>query len=300
MTTLGREVAYPIRHQTGSFVSGDVSIFYRRLGKPGKPPLVFVHGLSYFSYDWLEAAAALGGDRECIAMDMRGFGDSTWSAGKDYSVPTMAQDIANLLDHLGCGSAVLVAHSMGGRSATYLAAKQPRRAAALVLVDYSPENAPAGSKRVAQTVAGAPDRFASVEEAMRYFKLDPHSPQGQDKRARFEAYLKPVEGGFAIKRDPHLRDQFRKALETGERPKPEVDMWPVLGELRCPVLVIRGTRSDLFAAETVGKVTAANPHIRLAEVGAGHNVAAENPEGFLAALKPFLASLEDNPEGLAA
>ncbi len=292
MTTPARAVNTHGRHQIGSFPCGDVTIFYRQLGTPGKAPLVLVHGLSYFSYDWLNVAAALGDDRECAAMDMRGFGDSTWSGSKDYRIPTMAQDIANLLDHLGWGRAVLVAHSMGGRSATYLAATQPERVAALVLVDYSPENAPAGSKRVAQTVAGVPDSFASVEEAMRYFKLDPHSPQGRDSRARFEAYLRPVEGGFAIKRDPHFRDQFRKILETGERPKPEVDMWRALGEIRCPVLVIRGTRSDLFAVETIGKVKAANPRIRIVEVDAGHNVAGENPDGFLAVLKPFLASLE--------
>lgn len=250
-----------------------------------------VHGLSYFSYDWLGVAAALG-DRECLAADMRGFGDSTWSASKDYSIPTMAQDIANLLDHLGWDRAVLVAHSMGGRSATYLAARQPERVAALVLVDYSPENALAGSKRVAQTVAGVPDKFDSVEEAMRYFKLDPHSPQGRESRARFQAYLKPVEGGFAIRRDPYFRDQFRRILETGERPKPEVDMWRVLEEVRCPVLVVRGTRSDLFAVETIGKVRAANPRIRIVEVDAGHNVAGENPGSFLAALESFLGSCE--------
>lgn len=282
-------VDVPVRHQTGSFRSGDVTVFYRRLGTLGKAPLVMVHGLSYFSYDWLGVAAAFG-DRECVAMDMRGFGDSAWSASKDYSIPTMAQDIANLLDYLGWGRAVLIAHSMGGRSATYLAAKQPERVAALVLVDYSPENAPAGSKRVAQTVAGVPDKFDSVEETMRYFKLDPHSPQGRDSRARFQAYLKQVEGGFAIKRDPYFRDQFRRILETGERPKPEVDMWRVLGEVGCPVLVVRGTRSDLFAVETIGKVKTANPRIRVVEVDAAHNVAGENPAGFLAALRPFLPS----------
>jgi len=286
-TAPDQAVSPPARHQTGTLRSGDVTVFYRRLGTPGKTPLVIVHGLSYFSYDWLGIAAAFG-DRESVAMDMRGFGDSTWSAGKDYRIPTMAQDIASLLDHLGWGRAVLVAHSMGGRSATYLAATQPTRVAALVLVDYSPENAQAGSKRVAQTVAGVPDRFDSVDEAMRHFELDPHSPRGRASRARFEEYLKPVEGGFAIKRDPYFRDQFRRILETGERPKPEVDMWRMLGEVRCPILVIRGTRSDLFAGETVARVKAANPRIRIVEVEAGHNIAGDNPSGLLAALKSFL------------
>jgi pimeloyl-ACP methyl ester carboxylesterase len=276
-----------VAHQTGRCASGDVELFYRRLGRPGATPLVFVHGLSYFSYDWLEVAAALAAEREAACLDMRGFGDSGWSSSRDYSVATMAADIGSLLDHLGWPRALLVGHSMGGRSAAYFAARHPERAAGLVLVDYSPENAPAGSRRTAETVAGTPALFASVDEAMRHFKAGP------EKRARFEAYLAPAPGGFAVKRDPHFREQFRKILEGGERPKLGVDMWQVLAELACPALVVRGARSDLFAPETVARVREANPRIAVAEVDSGHNVAGENPEGFLAAVRPFLASLKE-------
>ncbi|HXZ50554.1 MAG TPA: alpha/beta hydrolase [Burkholderiales bacterium] len=276
-----------VPHRTGRCASGDVTLYYRRLGAPGATPLLFVHGLSYFSYDWLEVAQALAADREAVCMDMRGFGDSEWSAAKDYSVPTMAADIANLLDHLGWRRAIVFGHSMGGRSAAYFAARNPARAAGLVLVDYSPENAPAGAKRTAETVGGTPDAFASVDEAMRYFRAGP------DKRARFEAYLAPAAGGLAVKRDPHFREQFRKILETGERPKLGVDMWQVLAGIRCPALVVRGARSDMFAPGTVEKMQAANAHMRVVEVDAGHNVAGENPAGFLAALHPFVASLKE-------
>jgi pimeloyl-ACP methyl ester carboxylesterase len=277
-----------VSHQAGTARSGDVSIHYRRLGRPGATPLVFVHGLSFFSYDWLEAAQELGTDREAACMDMRGFGDS--GRATDYSVPAMAGDIGALMDHLGWARATVVGHSMGARNSAFFAAKNPQRVEALVLVDYSPENAPAGSRRVAQNVAGVPDAFASIEEAMAHFKADPKDAK---RRARFENYLAPVPGGFAIKRDPHFREQFRKTLATGERPKLGVDMWQTLGELRMPTLVIRGTRSDLFAPETAGRVKAANPRIRLAEVEGGHNVAADNLAGFVAAVRAFLAQLEE-------
>jgi pimeloyl-ACP methyl ester carboxylesterase len=261
--------------------SGDVSIHYRRLGSNrGQSPILIVHGLSYFSYDWLAVGESLGREREVILMDMRGFGDSDWSPARDYSVPSMAQDIIAVLDHAGWKRAVLVGHSMGARSTVCAAAKHPQRAAALALIDYSPENAPAGSKRTATAVAGVPELFKSIDEAMAYFK--------SKDRARFEAYLKPVDGGFVLKRDPHFREQFRKLLETGERPKLGVDMWQLLGEVRCPILSMRGTRSDLYAPETVAKMKAANPRLQVVEVDAGHNIAAENPEGFLNAMRAFL------------
>jgi pimeloyl-ACP methyl ester carboxylesterase len=277
-----------IPHETGRVRSGDVAIFYRKLGRPGGIPILIVHGLSYFSYDWLAAAEALGAAREAVAIDMRGFGDSDWSPAKDYSVPAMAQDIVTVLDHLGWKRALLAGHSMGGRSTTYVAAKHPARTAGLVLVDYSPENAPAGAKRVTQTVANTPDFFSSVEEAMRCF--------ASEDRPRFEAYLRKSGDRYALKRDPHFRDQFRKALETGERPKLGVDMWSLIGEVRCPILSVRGTRSDMYAAETVHRMKAANSHLQVAEVDAGHNIAGENLNGFLSALSPFLDKLEESDE----
>lgn len=272
-----------IPHQTGRARSGELDIFFRKTGKPGRTPLLIVHGLSYFSWDWLPVAQALGANREVIAMDMRGFGDSDWSPAKDYSVPSMAQDILAVLDHAGWPRALLAGHSMGGRSTTYAAAKHPERAAGLVLVDYTPENAPAGGQRTTKIVGNTPDAFASIEEAMQYF--------GKNERVRFENYLKKSDGGYAVKRDPFFRDQFKRILEGGERPKLGVDMWGLIGEVRCPILSMRGARSDMYAPETVQKMKAANSRLQVAEVDAGHNIAGENPQGFLAAFQNWEKNL---------
>jgi pimeloyl-ACP methyl ester carboxylesterase len=260
------------------------SIHYLRLGKDrGQTPILIVHGLSYFSHDWLGVGEALGAEREVILMDMRGFGDSDWSPSRDYSVPAMGQDVVAVLEHaLGHAKsprAVLVGHSMGGRSVIHAAAKNAARVAALALIDYSPENAPAGSKRTAATISAIPDKFADIEEAMRYFK--------STDRKRFEAYLKPVPGGFVVKRDPYFQEVFK----SGQRPSHGADMWQLLGEVRCPILSMRGTRSDMYAPETVAKMQAANPRLQVVEVDAGHNIAGENPQGFLQAINAFMGGL---------
>jgi pimeloyl-ACP methyl ester carboxylesterase len=278
-----------VPHHTGRVRSGELSIHYRRLGRPGGTPVLIVHGLSYFSYDWLEVAQALGSEREVVAMDMRGFGDSDWSPSKDYSVPAMAQDLVTLLEHLGWTRALLAGHSMGGRSTIYAAAKHPARVAGLVLVDYTPENAPAGTQRTTDKVGNTPDAFPSIEAAMQYF--------GRHERARFEHYLRKTESGYAVKRDPHFRDQFRRVLQTGERPKLGVDMWQLLGEVRCPILSLRGARSDMYAADTVPKMKAANTRLQVAEVpGAGHDIAGDNPQGLVSALGVFLEEVTHEHE----
>jgi pimeloyl-ACP methyl ester carboxylesterase len=266
-----------IPHQTGHARSGELSIHFRKLGRRGATPLLIVHGLQYFSWDWLPVAQALGAEREVLCMDMRGFGDSDWSAQKDYSVPSMAQDIVNVLDHVDWQRAILIGHSMGGRSATCFAARNPQRAARLALIDYTPENAPAGTKRTTELVGNTPDTFASLEAARAY--LGPKKPL-----ERYRHYLKDLR----VKRDPYFRDQFRRVLEGGERPKLGVDMWALLGEVRCPVLSVRGKRSDMYAPETAAKMKAANPRLEVVEVDSGHDVAGDNEKALVEVLKKWI------------
>lgn len=281
MTTIERD------RGSGYFRSKGTRIFYRLFGDAGKTPVVIVHGLSYFSYDWIEPARGLAADRQVAVIDMRGFGESDWAT--DYSIPANASDIVELIEHFGWPKAALIGHSMGGRHCTYCAAKNPGRVAALVLVDWSPELAPAGSQRVTETVGRTPDKFVTVAEAMQYFGIAPNSPAAAAKRARFDAYLKPVPGGFAIKRDTHFRDQFKRILETGERPKGGVDMWAALREVACPTLALRGKLSDMFSAATVPKMVQSNPRISLVELEAGHDIAGGDRDGFLREVCAFFA-----------
>jgi pimeloyl-ACP methyl ester carboxylesterase len=270
-----------IRHETGRARSGDLSIHYRRLGNRALTPILIVHGLQYFSWDWLPVAQALGAEREVLCMDMRGFGDSDWSAQKDYSVPSMAQDIVAVLDHVDWQRAILLGHSMGGRSTTYAAAKHPARIAGLALIDYTPDNAPAGAKRTTELVGNTPDSFPSLEAARMYL--------GPKKSAeRYSFYLKDENGRFSVKRDPHFRDQFKKVLAGGERPKLGVDMWQMISEVCCPILSVRGKRSDMYAPETVAKMKAANPRLEVAEVDAGHDIAGENETALVEVLGKWI------------
>jgi pimeloyl-ACP methyl ester carboxylesterase len=178
----------------------------------------------------------------------------------------------------------VVGHGIGARDACYFASRRPRRVAGLVLVDYAPEYSAEGERRAAEAVAAVPDVFASVDAAMAHFKAP------REARVRFASYLLKVEGGLAVKRDPWFREQYRRFL-AGAAAKERVDMWRALARLRVPTVVVRATKSDLFAAQTVEKVRAANPKIQVVEVAAGHNVATDNITGLVSALRGFVAGL---------
>ncbi len=272
-------------HETGTCPSGDVTIHYRKFGKPGATPVLIVHGLSYFSYDWIGVADALSGDREVVAQDMRGFGDSTWSPEKDYSLKAFAGDIDALLAHFGWDKVILIGHSMGGRNTTFYTSGHGDKVEKLILVDWSPKNAKAGSDRVTKSVAGVPDAFASVDAALDYYGHDKSNPA---VRARMEAYLRPVDGGFSVKRDTVFRDRFKKVLETGEAPKQPVDLWETLASISCPVLVVRGRKSDMFSEENAVRMKQENDNLTLVELDTGHNVAGEDAAGLIRELRAFV------------
>ena len=289
-------------HRTGTVHSGDVTIFYRHFGAPrsdaphfdtgGATPMIVLHGQSYFSYDWIGIADELARDpaagREIAAMDMRGFGSSGWSASHAYKVQDFAADVLAVADRQGWDRFVLAGHSMGGRNATYTASAHPDRVEKLILVDYSPTNAKAGSMRVMNQSVDMPESFSGLDEALRYFGMDPATIDAR-KRARFEAYLGTFDGNYTVSRDPYFREVFRKARDEGVKPDHGADLWACLGKVACPILVLRGRQSDMFAPETAEKVRAANANVTLVEVEGGHNVPGDNPAGLVAALRPFLA-----------
>jgi pimeloyl-ACP methyl ester carboxylesterase len=272
---------------TSRIPSGDVEIAYRRFGRPGKTPVLIVHGLSYFSYDWIGPASRIASDREVVATDMRGFGDSSWSPDRNYKLETLVADAVSLLDALGWSRVVMMGHSFGGRVALSTAGWHKDRVAGVICVDFAPDLAPAGRRHTAERIGGQPDVFESVDAAMAYHGHH-DVPQDSPVRARYQAFLKRTEAGYVLRRDLAFRDNFKRALETGQSAPVPAFLWPMLSELQVPALVIRASDSDMFALETLDKVRSINPQVRGIELAGSHDLAGDNPDGLVSAVRTFL------------
>jgi pimeloyl-ACP methyl ester carboxylesterase len=107
-------------------------IFYTDEGEGG-PPLIFVHGWTCDSHDWMWQLPAFG-DRRTIAFDLRGHGRSSAPEG-GYDIPSLAADIAELMDSLDIAKAILIGHSLGGVISSYLASTAPERVLGVVVID---------------------------------------------------------------------------------------------------------------------------------------------------------------------
>ncbi|MGE3990866.1 alpha/beta fold hydrolase [Pseudorhodoplanes sp.] len=276
-----------LKETSDHVASGDVEIFYRKFGRPGRMPVLIVHGLSYTSYDWIDAARLIACDREVAAMDMRGFGESTWSVQHDYKLESQSADVVAVLDALGWSRAVLMGHSFGGRVMLACATWQPERAGAYISVDFAPDLAPAGRRHVAERIGRQPDFFKSVEDAMAYHGHQ-DVPLESRIRRRWESFLRKTEHGYVMKRDLHYRDMFRKALETGKSaPVPDF-LWPMMAKITIPTLVVRATESDMFEPQTLEKAKKLNPRFVGVEIAGSHNLPGDNPTGLAQVVTKFL------------
>lgn len=99
--------------------------------------LIFLHYFGGSAQEWQGVMNQLSDEYRCIAIDLRGHGDSN-APSASYAVDDMADDVVALSNILGVDDFVLVGHSMSGKVALALASRQPAGLQSLLLISPSP------------------------------------------------------------------------------------------------------------------------------------------------------------------
>jgi len=273
--------------RNGRMASGDVSIFYRAFGTRGRTPILLMHGSNYFdSYDWIEIARRLAADREIATYDKRGFGESTWSASKDYSLDANMGDVATVIGRLGWDKAILAGHSSSGRLAIGFAANFPEKVARLAVIDSGLARDEGGPRA---TTGNPPLVFESIDAAMAHFAKLSNPPRIASDRTRAENALVRVENGFMLKRDPDFQNSKPQGEGADLPRRAGRDIWSMLAAVQCPTLIVRGVRSDRWPPEMIARVQRDYPKFEWATADAQHDVAYQAPDELVAALRKFAA-----------
>src|SRR3979409_1095202 len=100
----------------------------------GRPRLVLIHSLGMDRFFWERVIPIMADDAAILTYDCRGHGASDKPKGP-YRVEKFADDLAELMDHLGWRSAIVAGASMGGCITLAFAARHAARATALGLID---------------------------------------------------------------------------------------------------------------------------------------------------------------------
>jgi pimeloyl-ACP methyl ester carboxylesterase len=125
-----------------------LKVHYKETGPLGAPALLLLHGFGSSLQAWDDWSVKLEQKYRVIRLDLPGFGLTGASPDHDYSEEKDLAILTRFADKLGLDKFSVIGHSMGGKMAWSLAAAQPDRVQALVLMapDGFPETKDIGTK----------------------------------------------------------------------------------------------------------------------------------------------------------
>ena len=112
---------------------GPINLHYRTAGTG--PVLVLLHGFPQHSLMWHTIGPILAERFTVIALDQRGAGMSSITAG-GYDGTTMAADLQGLLDAIGVDKCFIAAHDLGTRPAAAFARDFPDRVERVAFIEF--------------------------------------------------------------------------------------------------------------------------------------------------------------------
>jgi pimeloyl-ACP methyl ester carboxylesterase len=269
-------LAAPVTERTAE-IDG-VPIAYRMWGAPTGRGIVLVHGGGAHSRWWDHIGPLLAADRQVIAIDLSGHGDS--GRRSSYNFDDWAREILAVAADAGLTAPpVVIGHSMGGLATLRLAALFGSRLEGAVVIDspvrnLAPEERAAQGQRVFRQLRLYPTKEAIVER----FRPVPDQPVlGYIADHVAETSVRQVDGGWTWKWDPSV-------FNNRERPQAP------LTRLDCRVALFRAEHGILSAEmsevmyDRLGRVT---PVIEIP--AAGHHIMLDQPIALLAALRTLLS-----------
>lgn len=247
-------------------------------GTPERPLLVMLHGFLGRGQDWRPFTDALGSDYYIKCPDLPGHGGNKLYQQRD-DVVTEMQTVC----HEPCS---LVGYSMGARIALQFAIERPDAVTRLVLESVHPgiEDEHQREERLKHDLAIAEQlRAIPDHDSMEQWLQDWYAgPLWESLRARPELLEEVIQ-----KRRVQYRSSLAWGLEAMSIGRQE-NLWPRLGELTMPTLVIAGELDTKYAS-IAQRMAEMNPNIAVMIVsGAGHNVHLEAPATYTKVIASFL------------
>jgi len=253
-----------------------LELAYDAAGDAGAP-VVILHGLLGSARNWTGIGRQLGERHRVFALDLRNHGRSPWAEAMSFD--DMANDVAAFIERHGLAPVTLLGHSLGGKVAMRLALTRGDLVAGLVVVDVAPVT--------------YHHSLVQYIEAMRAVDLGRVTRRTDVDHQLSKTIPDPVMRAFLLQNLVRSGQSYawRAHLDAIAQSLPELMRFPPSEGLAYPgpTLVIAGGRSTYVRPEHHRVIRQLFPKVEHATIaGAGHQVHADRPAEFLAALRPFL------------
>jgi pimeloyl-ACP methyl ester carboxylesterase len=257
-----------------------LKVHYQDTGPHDAPVLLLLHGFGSSLQTWDDWSAKLDKKYRVIRLDLPGFGLTGASPVHDYSEESDVVFLTHFSNKLGLDKFSIIGHSMGGKMAWSLAAAQPERVQALVLMapDGFPEAKDIGTKPYE-----APAIMGVIKYVLpRYLVRKSIEPAFADANALNDAL---VDRYYDMLRAPGVRGAI---LERGNQTIYK-DPVPRLKKITAPTLLIWGEQDQMIPKSNAQKY--ANVLLNSTTVfvpNLGHLLQEEQPEKGLMSVMKFL------------
>ena len=269
-----------------------MKLFFREEGKDNEQIIVIVHGLYGSSDNWLTVGKKLGKKFHVYMIDQRNHGRSPKASTHTYE--NMTADLSVFFEEQKIEKAVVIGHSMGGKTAMYFAAEYPEKIDKLIVADIAPKN------------------YLELEEKSQYF-LHQHILESlKEVREQLFETREEIADFLNLKLDSEslvlflLKNMYRNKETKKFDCRINVDvLYNFLDEiiggvnfrwfedrmpiLTYPVLFIKGENSNYISTDDEQKIREIYPEVKIERIpNAGHWLHAEQPSLFMQALNRFI------------
>ncbi|CAH8555301.1 unnamed protein product [Heterobilharzia americana] len=180
-------------------LEGGTFRIYRR-GVEG-PLLFFLHGGGFSALTWAVLSVLITDlvKCQCLAVDMRGHGDTKCLHDDDLSIDTLSKDIIKIIFAMYPMEAppiILVGHSMGGAVAVHVACKRTIPSlAGLVVIDVVEGTALSSLRSMTAFLRSRPQNFRSLPQAIEWSVRSLQIRNVNSARVSFPGQLKRITSG---------------------------------------------------------------------------------------------------------
>ncbi|WP_108424365.1 alpha/beta fold hydrolase [Flagellimonas amoyensis] len=256
-----------------------MELLHSKILGEGKPFLI-LHGFLGMSDNWKTLGAQYAENGyEVHLLDQRNHGKSFHSPDFDYE--QLAKDVQNYMAHHNMGSANVLGHSMGGKTAMHLATSHPELVTKLIVADIAPKFYPPHHQDIVNGLATLDfDQISSRTEADEILSKSIRNFGVRQFLLKNLYWVEQGKLGFRFNFEV-LRNKME---EIGDNIGPTA-------LYEGPTLFLRGDRSEYIQPNDLPEIKKHFPKAHIETVdNAGHWLHAENPKQFFEKSLHFLNS----------
>lgn len=257
--------------------------------QPELHPLIILHGMMGSKSNWQSLVKVFGRTgRKVVALDARNHGESVHVEEMSYFL--FRDDLLRFMDMEEIDQAILLGHSMGGKTSMVTALTHPERVAGLIIEDVAPTASPS---------AGPVPAFLQAMLKIKVMLLDaePGTQLSKARQVAIEELAKTgidkatqhfLAGNLTLKDD---RFTWKCNLDTiiNTFPVlahfPEFEKQPYEGK----TLFVGGSKSQYIREDHTPLILSLFPAAKIVHVpDAGHWIHSEKPHEFINVVNTFL------------